>query len=83
MARRPGNPDIPALNGVAASAVSLPTTKPAPWATVLDYLAHRMHQLDGAIAEAQDFIKDACQAAFMTKDAITNAREGSDAMRQI
>jgi tRNA pseudouridine32 synthase / 23S rRNA pseudouridine746 synthase len=42
MARRPGNPDIPALNGVAASAVSLPTTKPAPWATVLDYLAHRM-----------------------------------------
>ncbi|QCB44985.1 pseudouridine synthase [Hydrogenophaga sp. PAMC20947] len=42
MSRSPGNPNIPALHGVAASCVALPTTKPAPWATVLDYLAHRM-----------------------------------------
>lgn len=42
MSRRPGNPDIPTRHGVAASCVALPTTKPAPWATVLDYLAHRM-----------------------------------------
>lgn len=42
MSRRPGNPDIPALHGVAASCVTLPTSKSAPWATVLDYLAQRM-----------------------------------------
>lgn len=42
MSRRPGNPDIPAHHGVAASCVTLPTSKPAPWATVLDYLAQRM-----------------------------------------
>ena len=42
MSRGPGNPNIPALHGVAASCVTLPSTKPAPWATVLDYLTHRM-----------------------------------------
>lgn len=42
MSRSPGNPDIPALHGVAASCVALPHTKTAPWATVLDHLAERM-----------------------------------------
>jgi tRNA pseudouridine32 synthase/23S rRNA pseudouridine746 synthase len=42
MSRSPGNPNIPAHRGVAASCVALPTSRPAPWATVLDYLAHRM-----------------------------------------
>ena len=48
MSRRPGNPDIPALHGVAASCVALPTTQPAPWATVLDHLAHRMPSVSRA-----------------------------------
>ena len=42
MSRSPINPDIPTRNGVAASCVSLPTAKPAPWPTVLAFLAHRM-----------------------------------------
>jgi tRNA pseudouridine32 synthase/23S rRNA pseudouridine746 synthase len=42
MSRSPINPDIPPLNGVAASCIALPTAKPAPWLTVLDFLVHRM-----------------------------------------
>lgn len=42
MSRSPGNPNIPPLHGVAASCVALPTSKPAPWATVLEFLVHRM-----------------------------------------
>lgn len=42
MSRSPGNTGIPALHGVAASCVSLPTLKPPPWPTVLDFLAERM-----------------------------------------
>ncbi len=42
MSRSPGNPNIPPLHGVAASCVSLPTLKPSPWPTVLDFLAQRM-----------------------------------------
>ena len=42
MSRRPINPAIPLLNGVSPSCVTLPSVKPAPWATVVDYLAHRM-----------------------------------------
>jgi tRNA pseudouridine32 synthase / 23S rRNA pseudouridine746 synthase len=42
MSRRPVKPAIPPLNGVSPSCVALPSVKPAPWATVVDYLAHRM-----------------------------------------
>ncbi|MEX1168092.1 MAG: pseudouridine synthase [Hydrogenophaga sp.] len=42
MSRSPGNTQIPPLHGVAASCVSLPTQKPPPWATVLDFLGERM-----------------------------------------
>ena len=42
MSRSPGNAKIPTHLGVAASCVSLPTLKPPPWPTVLEFLAQRM-----------------------------------------
>ena len=42
MSRSSGNPNIPTLDGVAASCLSLPTVKAPPWATVFDCLAQRM-----------------------------------------
>jgi tRNA pseudouridine32 synthase/23S rRNA pseudouridine746 synthase len=42
MSRSPINPAIAPLNGVAASCVSLPTAKSAPWRTVLAFLVERM-----------------------------------------
>ena len=57
MSRSPGNPNIPPLQGVGASCVALPTTKPAPWATVLDYLVYRMPSVTRA-EWAERFTKD-------------------------
>ena len=42
MSRSPINPAIAPHHGVAASCVCLPTAKPAPWRTVLAFLAERM-----------------------------------------
>ena len=42
MSRSPINPAIPPFKGVAPSCVALPTDKPAPWPTVLAFLAERM-----------------------------------------
>jgi tRNA pseudouridine32 synthase/23S rRNA pseudouridine746 synthase len=49
MSRSPINPDIPPLNGVAASCISLPTAKPALWSTVFDFLVHRMPAVSQAV----------------------------------
>ena len=42
MSRSPPSASIPAHRGVPASCVSLPATKAPPWASVLDFLHHRM-----------------------------------------
>ncbi|MCV0441398.1 MAG: pseudouridine synthase [Hydrogenophaga sp.] len=43
VARQPRNPLIPARQGVSPSCVALPSTKPPPWPTLLDFLAERLH----------------------------------------
>jgi tRNA pseudouridine32 synthase/23S rRNA pseudouridine746 synthase len=42
MSRSPPSASVPAQQGVSASCVTLPPFKTPPWATVLDFLHHRM-----------------------------------------
>lgn len=42
MSRSPPSASVPARHGVPASCVALPALKPAPWATLLAFLHHRM-----------------------------------------
>jgi tRNA pseudouridine32 synthase/23S rRNA pseudouridine746 synthase len=42
MSRSPHSVSIPAQQGVSASCVTLPALRTPPWATVLDFLHHRM-----------------------------------------
>jgi tRNA pseudouridine32 synthase/23S rRNA pseudouridine746 synthase len=42
MSRSPRSASIPPRQGVSASCVSLPPLKAPPWATLLDFLCHRM-----------------------------------------
>lgn len=42
MAHRPKNPLIPTRDGVSPSCVAVPSTKPAPWGSVLQFLAERL-----------------------------------------
>ena len=87
MSRTPGNPDIPALNGVAASCVALPPMKAAPWATVLDFLAQRMpavqradwaRRLDSGQVLAEDGTALALQAPYRGGTRIYYYREVPD-----
>lgn len=42
MAHRPKNPLIPTRDGVSPSCLAIPFTKPAPWASVLQFLCERL-----------------------------------------
>ncbi|MDP2219953.1 MAG: pseudouridine synthase [Hydrogenophaga sp.] len=51
MSRPPRQPHIPTRHGVSASCVALPTVKPgaSPWASVLDFLDHRLPLVGRAV----------------------------------
>lgn len=51
MSRPPRQTQIPTRHGVSASCVALPTVKPgaSPWATVLDFLEHRLPTVGRAV----------------------------------
>lgn len=42
MAHRPKNPLIPTREGVSPSCVAIPSTKPSPWGSVLQFLSERL-----------------------------------------
>ncbi|MBX3610982.1 MAG: pseudouridine synthase [Hydrogenophaga sp.] len=48
MAHRPKNPLIPTRDGVSPSCVAVPTLKPLPWASVLQFLSERLPVIDAA-----------------------------------